>query len=98
MNKKAIKGVLFSLVGAMAISAHSQEITEESPKLTLIEELPVETRVIVQDHVISFMKRNPHLVPPNSIIAIDDKGTVYVIDKELSKVNRLGMPSCPGSH
>lgn len=97
MNKNAIRGVLFSLVSAVTISAHSQEKLETIPKLTLIEELPIERRVIVQDHVIKFLKQNPKSMAPNSILAIDDKGNIYVIDKDLAQISNLGQPSCPGA-
>lgn len=97
MKANAIKGVLFSLASVISVSAIAQEKLENTSKLTLIEELPVETRVIVQDHVIKFLKQNPKSMAPNSILAIDDKGTIYVIDKDLAQISRLGQPSCPGA-
>lgn len=97
MKPNAIKGVLFSLVSVMSVPALSQEKQGEKPTLILIEELPVETRVVVQDRIIKHLKLNPKAVTPNSILAVDEKGNIYVVDKEWNQISKLGMPSCPGS-
>lgn len=97
MRSKAIKRVLFSLT---CLSAFPGLGLAALPKndLHLIEELPPEARVIVYDHVLSFLKEHPQLVNEFETIAIDEKGTVYVLDKEMAAVRDIGNPSCIGSN
>ena len=93
MRKETIKRVLFSLASVATFSAHA---TEPSESLRLIEELPLEQRLIAHDAVLKYLNQHPEAAADAKIIAIDEKGTVYVLDENLAIVSRVGNPSCGG--
>lgn len=93
MRSKAIKGVLFSILALTATQARAQ-VEDKNDDLVLIEELPVETRVVVHARLLEFLKKNPGVLNQDSIFAVDKKGTIYVLDKNLARVGSSGAPSC----
>lgn len=91
MRKNAIKGILFSLASMTGLSAFAGEL----PKgLHLIEELPVEQRVIVHEQVLKFLNEHPENAANARVIAVDEKGTVYVLDDKMENMVCAGQPSC----
>jgi exoribonuclease R len=62
----------------------------------LIEELPVEQRVIVHQQVLKFLNEHPENAADAKVIAVDEKGTVYVLDDKMEKMVSVGQPSCVG--
>jgi hypothetical protein len=95
MRKKAVKGILFSIMSVMSLPAMAQ-LESENQDLVLVEELPVEVRSVVHSRIIEYLKQNPHTLNSNSVLALDGKGTIYVLDKDLFPVTMVGQPSCPG--
>lgn len=91
MSKNAIKGILFSIAGATGFSAAAAELP---PGLHLINELPIETRVIAHEQVLKFLNDHPEKANDAKVIAVDKKGTVYVLDEKLEKMFSAGAPSC----
>lgn len=94
MRKNAIKGILFSLASVTGLSALAGELPHG---LHLIEELPIEQRVIVHQHVLKFLNENPERAADAKVIAVDEKGTVYVLDEKMEKLIIVGQPSCVGA-
>lgn len=92
MRKEAIKKVLFTLASFAAITAKAEGIQQND--LTLMEELPVEQRAVVHKHVLEFLAQNPGIAKDASVIAIDRKGTVYVLDENKIFLAKAGAPSC----
>jgi hypothetical protein len=93
MRKNAIRAVLFSMVSIAGIPAIAQMESEKND-LILVEELPADLRGLVHARVGEYLRLNPHLIDQASIVALDAKGTIYVLDREMSKVAVLGNPSC----
>jgi hypothetical protein len=93
MRKNAIKGILFSLASVTGLSALAGELPQG---LHLIEELPIEQRVIVHQQVLKFLNEHPENAADAKVIAVDEKGTVYVLDDKMEKMARVGQPSCVG--
>lgn len=91
MRKKAIKGILFSLASVTELSAFAGELP---PGLHLIEELPVGQRVVVHQQVLKFLNEHPENAATAKVIAIDEKGTVYVLDDKIENIICAGKPSC----
>lgn len=94
MRNKAIKGILFSLASVTGIFAFAGELPQG---LYLIEELPVEQRVEAHKQVLKFLNQHPELAANAKVIAVDQKGVVYVLDEKLENVICAGAPSCIGS-
>ena len=96
MRKTAVKTVLVSLLGIS--SALAQEIPKEQSELFLIEELSPKVRANVYKQVLEMIKTNPSLIDSDSVLALDKKGTVYVLDKNKPEVvlGKVGEPSCAG--
>ncbi|CAN5419381.1 hypothetical protein BH10BDE1_BH10BDE1_28150 [soil metagenome] len=92
MRKAGVRGILFSIVSLIAIPAFSQTM-QTVGDLALIEELPPEVRSIVYEKVAEFLKRYPHTLRENMIIAVDAKGGIYVLDKNVSEIAGVGKPS-----
>ncbi len=92
MRISGVRGVLFSMVSLLAIPAFSQTM-QTVGDLALIEELPPEVRSIVYEKVTEFLKRFPQTLRENMIIAVDAKGGIYVLDKNVSQVAGVGSPS-----
>ena len=91
MRKTAIKTILFSLSGLGAFGAHAADL----PKgLHLIEELPVEQRVIAHEEVLKYLNQHPEAAANAKVIAIDEDGNVYVLDDKMEQITRVGEPSC----
>lgn len=90
MRKNAIKTVLFSLSSLAAFSAHAGNLPEG---LRLIEELPVEQRVVAHEEVLKFLNSHPEAAADAKVIAIDEKGTVYALDENMEKMAMVGAPS-----
>ncbi len=91
MRKNAIKGILFSIAGATGFSAMSAELP---PGLHLINELPISTRVIAHAQVLKFLNEHPEKAADAKVIAVDEKGTVYVLDEKMETMFSPGAPSC----
>ena len=94
MRKKAIKGILFSMATVSGFFAHAGELPQG---FHLIEELPLEHRVVVHQQVLNFLNENPQLAADAKVIAVDEKGTVYVLDEELETLRAVGAPSSIGN-
>jgi hypothetical protein len=91
--KRPFKRVLFTIVGMVGIGA-ALEASAES--LTTIDQLPVEIRAEIVDRITEKLMQDPSLLQdPNSVLAIDVKGTVYEIHKTLAGID-IGAPSCAG--
>lgn len=93
MRKKAIKGVLFSLASVTGFLAMAGELPQG---LHLIEELPLEQRVVAHKQVLKFLNENPQLASIAKVIAVDEKGIVYVLDEKMETVVAAGAPSSIG--
>ena len=94
MRKNAIKKVLFTLASLAALPARADNIQIDD--LRLMEELPAEQRVIVHQTVVNFLGQHPELATDAKVIAVDGKGTVYVLDEKLVPLASAGAPSCIG--
>lgn len=91
MRKNAIKRMLFTITGlfslrAMATSHHLSD-------LHLIDELPTAQRVLVYEQVVNFLNQHPEIAVDAKIIAVDGKGTVYVLDENKILLAGVGSPS-----
>ena len=93
MRKRAIKSVLFSLIGLGSLPAVAQQ-TVQNQDLIFIEELPTEIRAQVHQKVVEYLRQNPHLISEFSTVALDSKGTIYVVDKKMAAMADSGSPSC----
>jgi hypothetical protein len=93
MRKNAIKTVLFSLSSLGAFTAHAAELPEG---LHLIEELPVEQRVIAHAEVLKYLNQHPESAADAKFIAFDRNGTVYVLNEKMENSRDAGQPSCIG--
>lgn len=93
MRNNTIKGILFSLASITGFSALAAELP---PGLILIEQLPVEQRVIIHKQVLKFLNEHPENAADAKVIAVDEKGVIYVLDEKMEKIVRAGSPSCVG--
>jgi hypothetical protein len=91
MRKKAINGILFSLASAASLNAFGSDLPKE---LHLLTELPMEKRVIAHQQVLKFLNEHPENAADAKVIAVDEKGTVYVLDDKMEKIVDVGQPSC----
>ena len=92
MRKNAIKKVLFTLAGLATVPAWADALG--SSDLHLMDELSVEQRVVVYKQVVDFLRLNPELAADSKVIAVDGKGSVYVLDEKMVPLARAGAPSC----
>ncbi len=90
MKRSAVKLALFTLTNVIIASAHADD-------LMMIEELPIEQRLIAHQQVIQFLAKNPEYAEAAKYIAIDQGGTVYVLDKNKANPRDAGNPSCYSS-
>ena len=93
MRNRAIKGVLFTLASVTGLFAFAGELPQG---LHLIEELPLEQRVVVHKQVLKFLNENPQFAALVKVIAVDEKGTVYVLDEKMENMVAAGAPSSIG--
>ena len=91
MRKNAIKGILLSLASVAEFSAVAGDLP---PGLHLIEELPLEQRVTAHKYVLKFLNEHPETAADARVIAVDAKGTVYVLDERMENIVHAGEPSC----
>ncbi len=91
MKRSTIKKMIFAIAGFTTLPLLANENRMED--LMLVEDLPVEQRVVVHEKVIQFMIENPEIASSVKIIAIDKEGKVYVLDEHLAKIKSLGAPS-----
>lgn len=91
MNRSTIKKMIFAIAGFTTLPLLANENSRDD--LMLVEDLPVEQRVVVHEKVIQFMVENPELASSVNVIAIDKEGKIYVLDKHLAKIKNLGAPS-----
>ena len=91
MRKSAIKKVLFTIAGLASLPAMANENQND---LRLMEELPVEQRVVVHKQVIDYLSQHPKLAPLVKVIAVDGKGTIYALDENMVPLSANGQPSC----
>lgn len=91
MRKTAIKTILFSLSGLGALPAFGADLPEG---MHLIEELPVEQRVVAHEEVLKYLNQHPEAAADAKVIAVDKDGKVYVLDEKMEKVICAGQPSC----
>lgn len=92
MRKDAIKKVLFTLASLAAIPASANDSQKDD--LRLIEELPVEQRIVAHKEVVDYLTKHPELAPLARVIAVDGKGTIYVLDEKMVPLAAAGQPSC----
>ena len=93
MRNRAIKGILFTLASATSLFAFAAELPQG---LHLIEELPLEQRVVAHKQVLKFLNENPQFAALVKVIAVDEKGTVYVLDEKMENIVAAGAPSSIG--
>ncbi len=91
MRKNAIKRILFTMTGLFSFSAAAS--AQQPTDLRLLEELPTEQRVQVYQQVIGFLNRHPEIAVDAKIIAVDRKGTIYVLDENTVVLAGIGSPS-----
>lgn len=91
MGKPAIKRTLFtiaSLIGAPLIS------NADPSAMVPIDRLPTEQRTQVYEQILKVLLENPSLAQnPNGIFTIDNRGTVYEVDKRFVGGGDVGSPS-----
>ena len=92
MRKNAIKKILFTLASFASLPVQADY--SQPNELRLMDELPIQERVIVRDHVLNFLGQHPEFVRDAKVIAVDRKGTVYVLDEKLVPLASVGQPSC----
>ena len=92
MRQKAIKKILFTLASFASLSAWADDMQTED--LFLMDELPVEQRIIVHKHVVEFLWQHPEIAEIAKTVAIDRKGVVYVLDEDRVPRAQVGAPSC----
>lgn len=96
MKKDLVKKFLFTIVGLVGLS----ELTNANlvpGKLKLIDQLPMEQRVVVYQKIMEYLIQNPQAAKEsNTVIAIDQKGDVYVVEKVADMSSGGGAPSCTG--
>lgn len=95
MHKSAIKGVLISVLGFSTLTAHADE-SKDREEFFLLEELAPDVRTVIYEQVVEMLKANPSVIDSASVLAIDRKGTIYVLDKNKPEVvlGSVGQPSC----
>jgi hypothetical protein len=95
MHKSAIKGVLVSVLGFSALAAHAEELKDKK-EFFFLEELAPDVRGAIYEQVVEMLKANPTMIDSLSVLAIDKKGTIYVLDRNKPEVilGRIGEPSC----
>lgn len=91
MRENAIKKVLFTLTSLASI-LRADDV--QASELRLMDELPVQIRVIVREQVLNFLGQNPELANDAKVIAVDREGTVYVLDEKMVPFAEAGQPSC----
>jgi len=95
MKPNQIKKTLFALVGLLAAPAMAHAEADK-PKLTMVDQLPLEQRAVVYKTMVQYLMQNPEVAQDaNGVIAIDEKGVVYVVDKN-TVMSGSGQPSCAG--
>ncbi len=93
MKKKQIKKILCTLVGIAGLPAIAHANTIE-PQIVTMDELPSATRTQVFNELVQYFSHNPEAaLSASGRLAIDQKGTVYVLDKNTMEVAD-GQPSC----
>ena len=92
MRKNAIKKVLFTLASLATLPARADD--GKINDLRLMEELPTEQRVVIHKQVVDYLALHPEIAPDARVIAVDGKGTVYVLDEKLAHLASVGAPSC----
>ncbi len=95
MKRSTIKWALFSLTGIVAASAQANQSLADD--LKLIEDLPIEQRIVVHEQIMNFFIANPSLAKNADIIAVDSIGGVYVLDENQVSPGGGGNPSCGSS-
>ena len=91
MRKNAIKRILFTMSGLFSLQAMA---TGQLPSdLILMDELPTAQRVQVYEQVLKFLNQHPKLAVDAKIIAVDGKGTIYVLDEKKVLLASGGNPS-----
>lgn len=93
MKHQFIKATLFVLASVATTQAHANTTDND---LTLIEDLPIEHRVLVHKAVVEFLKNNPEIAAKAKVIAIDRNGVIYVLDENKVFLPVVGEPSCVG--
>lgn len=91
MKNQLIKATLFVLASVATTQAHANTAAND---LTLIEDLPIEQRVLVHKAVVEFLNNNPEIAAQAKIIAVDRNGAIYVLDENKVFLPLLGAPSC----
>lgn len=91
MKNQLIKATLFVLASVATTQAHANTTVND---LTLIEDLPIEQRVLVHKAVVEFLKNNPEIAAKAKVIAIDRNGVIYVLDENKVFLPLVGEPSC----
>lgn len=91
MKNQIIKATLFALASVATTQAHANTNAND---LTLIEDLPIEQRVLVHKAVVEFFKKNPEIAAKAKVIAISRNGVIYVLDENKVFLPLVGQPSC----
>lgn len=96
MKRNVIKSFLFSLAGVITMPVFAG--TLEADDLVLVENLPVEQRAIVHNHILKYFMMNPELAQTAKAIALDQEGKVYVLDENKVIIFAAGNPSCAAAN
>lgn len=91
MRKNAIKRILFTMTGLFSFRAMASG--QQPTDLRFLEELPTPQRVQVYEQVIKFLNQHPKIAVDAKIIAVDGKGTIYVLDENKVLLAGVGSPS-----
>lgn len=96
MKKEAIRAILMTVIltGSAAKASLGKQVNSGAGGLQLIESLPVNSRAHYYKAIAEFLKLHPELANDASIFAIDNKGSVYVLDKSMVQLASFGAPSC----
>ncbi len=92
MRKNAIKKILFTLASLASLPVRADYSQDND--LRLMDELPVQERIVVRDHVLNFLDQHPEFINDAKVIAVDREGAVYVLDENLVQLASVGQPSC----
>jgi hypothetical protein len=93
MRKIVIKGLVLSITGFAALSAHAAEPQGE---LRLIEDLPTSQRVVAHEAVLQYINQHPEVAQESNLYAMDQNGILFSLDKKFVVLGHIGEPSTGG--
>lgn len=92
MKRQFVKATLFALASLASLQARSENTAEN--ELTLLEDLPVEQRVLAHQALVDFLATHPEIAEKVKVIAVDKNGVIYVLDENKVSLSNVGQPSC----